>query len=353
MKTYIKQAKDEGLNWQTALIEDTETEIKLLIKAAVLGAWAWAILNQRITELVNNATDELEIEDLKIRARISLLAFATIAYRSYKRAMASVDIKIYPQVINYVDDPSKSNEKALQKAMGHNYIETAVPLNEYTQEYMRKVSNATDQLAHSTAKDDYSSNVSLRNISEMSVRWEAKEKARQKLIDDGEDLVWISTHANCSKRCQDYQGKLYSMRGKSGTIDGIKYTPLTDATDVYYTTKNGKKTYKNGCISGYNCRHYLIPYRKGNKPIEVPAEVVEKQRKINRTQREMEREVRAARLDAELSATKKKRQEARKTAIKRYRKYREYCAKNEVAYYPSRVQVWDYDREEWRRKHDK
>lgn len=352
MKAYLKQAKDEGLNWQTALIEDTETEIKLLIKSAVLGAWAWAILNQRITELVNNATDELEIEDLKKRARISLLAFATIAYRSYKRAMASVDIKIYPQVINYVDDPSKSNERALRRAMGHNYIETAVPLNEYTQEYMRKVSNATDQLAHSTAKDDYSSNVSLRNISEMSVRWEAKEKARQKLIDDGEDLVWISTHANCSKRCQDYQGQLYSMSGKSGTIDGIKYTPLTDATDVYYTTKNGKKTYKNGCISGYNCRHYLIPYRKGNKPIEVPAEVVEKQRKINRTQREMEREVRAARLDAELSDTKKQKQEARKTAIRRYKKYREYCAKHEVAYYPSRVQVWDYDREEWRRKHN-
>ena len=193
MKAYLKQAKDEGLNWQTALIEDTETEIKLLIKAAVLGAWAWAILNQRITELVNKATDELDIEDLKIRARISLLAFATIAYRSFKRSVEGVNLKILPEVVKYTDEPSRSNERALRRAMGTNYVESAVPLNEYAQEYMHKVSNATDQLAHSTAKDDYSSNVSLRNISEMSVRWEAKEQARQKLIDDGEDLVWIST----------------------------------------------------------------------------------------------------------------------------------------------------------------
>ena len=341
MKKYLKQAKDEGLNWQTALIEDTETEIKLLIRAAVFGAWTWAVLNRRITELVNKTAEEIEIEELKERARVSLLAFATIAYRTFAAAMSGVNVKILPQVVKYTESGDKRAERLIRKSISGGYFDTAQPLNIYAKDYMEKVQGALDELALSTAKDDYSSRVSLRNISEMSVRWEEKEKARQKLIDDGEDLVWISTHANCSVRCQKYQGQLYSLSGKKGFVDGIEYNPLTKATDVFYTTKSGK-TYKNGCISGYNCRHYLIPYRKGNRPFEVPADVVEKQRKINRTQRAMERGVRDARLVAELSIGKDA-QEAKKVAAARYKRYREYCLRNNVAYYPSRVQVWDSD----------
>lgn len=341
MKKYLKQAKDEGLNWQTALIEDTETEIKLLIRAAVFGAWAWTTLNRKIVELVNKTAEEIEIEELKERARVSLLAFATIAYRTFAAAMSGVNVKILPQVVKYTERGDKSAERLLRKSISGGYFDTAQPLNIYAKDYMAKVQGALDELAQSTAKDDYSSRVSLRNISEMSVRWEEKQKARQKLIDDGEDIVWISTHANCSVRCQKYQGRLYSMSNQSGVIDGIKYDPLSDATDVFYTTKSGK-TYKNGCISGYNCRHYLIPYRKGNRPFEVPADVVEKQRKINRTQRAMERGVRDARLVAELSIGKDA-QKAKKVAAARYKCYREYCKRNNVAYYPSRVQIWDSD----------
>lgn len=341
MKHYLKQAKDEGLNWQTALIEDTETEIKLLIRAAVFGAWTWAVLNRKITELVGKAVDEIEIAELKERARVSLLAFATIAYRAFVAAMAGVNVKILPQVVKYTERGDKSAERVIRRAYRSDYFDTAQPLNEYAKDYMKKVHSALDELAMSTAKDDYSSRVSLRNISEMSVRWDEKQKALQKLIHDGEDLVWISTHANCSVRCQKWQGKLYSMSGKRGVIDGIEYQPLTDATDVLYTTKAGK-TYKNGCISGYNCRHYLIPYRKGNKPFAVPADVVEKQRRINRTQRAMERGVRDARLEAELQMGEEAR-EARKIAVARYKRYKEYCKRNNVAYYPSRVQIWDSD----------
>lgn len=341
MKKYLKQAKDEGLNWQTALIEDTETEIKLLIRAAVFGAWAWTTLNRKIVELVNKTAEEIEIEELKERARVSLLAFATIAYRTFAAAMSGVDLKILPQVVKYTNSGDKRAERLLRKSISGGYFDTAQPLNIYAKDYMATVQGALDELAQSTAKDDYSSRVSLRNISEMSVRWEEKQKARQKLIDDGEDIVWISTHANCSVRCQKYQGRLYSMSNQSGVIDGIKYDPLSDATDVFYTTKSGK-TYKNGCISGYNCRHYLIPYRKGNRPFEVPAAVVEKQRKINRTQRAMERGVRDARLVAELSIGKDA-YEAKKVAAARYKRYREYSLRNNVAYYPSRVQIWDSD----------
>ena len=255
MKKYLKQAKDEGLNWQTALIEDTETEIKLLIRAAVFGAWTWAVLNRRITELVNKTAEEIEIEELKERARISLLAFATIAYRTFAAAMSGVNVKILPQVVKYTESGDKRAERIIRQAYRSDYFDTAQPLNIYAKDYMEKVQGALDELAQSTAKDDYSSRVSLRNISEMSVRWEEKQKARQKLIDDGEDLVWISTHANCSVRCQKYQGQLYSLSGKKGFVDGIEYNPLTKATDVLYTTKSGKTTVQLSDYIGNKLQH--------------------------------------------------------------------------------------------------
>ena len=132
---------------------------------------------------------------------------------------------------------------------------------------------------------------------------------------------------------------MYSLDGSSGKIDGYEYRPLKDVTEVYYTTKAGK-TYRNGIIYGYNCRHYLIPYNKGNKPIEVPADIVEQQRKINNTQRAMERRVRELRELAATTPIKEDRIKARKEAVKSYKEYKDYCRDYNVAYYPSRVQVW-------------
>ncbi len=149
----------------------------------------------------------------------------------------------------------------------------------------------------------------------------------------------ISAHANCSKRCEAAQGKLYSLDGTSGTIDGVSYRPLEEVTEVYVTTKSGK-TYRNGIIYGFNCRHYLITYKEGTKPIEVSAETIEEQRRINNTQRAMEREVRYYRDKAVTEPTKEARKEARLQAKAAYSRYKEYSKRNKVAYYESRVSIW-------------
>ena len=339
MQRYIKQAKDEGLDWQTSLIMDMQTSIKALLSTAVLLGWSWATINSRLGKILEDA-DEIEIEELKERAKSSLLIFATVAYRQLLNSLKGVDINIYQSVARYDKSPTQANQKTLTADLsGRGAWTIEQPLQEFSQDYMKKVRSAFSDLAKSSAKDDYSSNVSLRNISEMSVRWERKQAEQSRLEEEGEDLVWISAHANCSKRCQPYQGKLYSMSGRSGKIDGHAFRPLSVATDVEYTTKSGK-TYKNGCISGYNCRHYLIPYRKGNNPIEVPADVVAKQREINTTQRAMERKVRDLRDLAVTLPDKTDRAKARKSAVKAYAEYKDYCRKNEVAYYPSRVAIW-------------
>lgn len=333
MKRYIKQAKDEGLDWQTSLIMDVQTEIKKIISQAVLLGWSWAVVNAKVLEAVKD-TDELT-EALKDRARTSLLTFATVEYRKLQNGLASVNLSMLDKMSEYEANPSQKLENELKTE----YIEIAQPLREFSQDYMKKVRTAFDELARSQAKDDYGANVSLRNIAEMTVRYEDKLKEIEKLKADSNNLVWISAHANCSKRCEAAQGKLYSLDGTSGTIDGVSYRPLEEVTEVYVTTKSGK-TYRNGIIYGFNCRHYLIPYKEGTKPIEVSAETVEKQRKINNTQRAMEREVRYYRDKAVTGETKEARKEARAKAKAAYSRYIAYSEKNKVAYYPSRVAIW-------------
>lgn len=355
MRDYIKQAKDEGLDWQTSLIDDLQTQLKILIVTAILGGWAWPLVNAAVGKLIKEA-DDIEIPELRERTKSSLLNFATVEYRRLATATRGVNLKLVDKVSDYVEKPTQRTAESLVTAMSQSGMSVdgmtagiepsgqwwtiEQPLGEFSKDYMKKVRSAFGDLAKSDAKDSYSDRVSLRNISEMTVRWERKQAEQARLEAEGKDLVWISAHANCSKRCEPYQGKLYSMSGRSGEIDGYSFIPLKDVTDIEYTSEKTKKSYPNGIIKGYNCRHYLIPYNKGNKPIEVPADIVAQQREINNTQRAMERQVRDLRELAVTTPVKSDSTRARKAAVKAYKEYKDFCREHKVAYYPSRVQVW-------------
>lgn len=352
MKRYVKQAKDEQLNWQTLLIDDAQTDLKLLIKMAVINKWGWQKFNSRAKEIILETVDELELPELKAKARQSLANFAVIEYRKARDALRKIDPNLLSSVVIILEGSYRQKLKAskeLASVIQGDYIENAQPLREFSRDYMAKVKKAFSELASSSAKDNYSSNVSLRNISEMSVRWNDKQSMLNNLQEKGVRLVWISSHANCSERCQKWQGRLYSLNGTSGMEDGIPYQPLENAMDVYETTKSGK-TYRNGCISGFNCRHELIPYRKGSSPIEVSAKVIERQREINRRQREYERAIRHERTKAELAVLPSERKKYRDKAVELNKKYIEYSKSNNVAYYPSRLQITDDDIEQLNKK---
>lgn len=366
MRDYVKQARDEGLNWQAIIIEETEIDIKVLIKQAILDNLSFDTINKRVIEQINNAIEELEPQELKERSKRLLLAYATEQYRKLKDATRSMSLILLAAMALVYNNKKLTQKQAQQvnrtlnrsptmRVMGienlrlnqhTGYYDIGQALQQYSKDYMRKVEKTFSELARSTARDGYASNVSLRNIAEMTVRYENHINQLAELKEKDVNLVWISTHANCSQRCASWQGKLYSLDGTYGTIDGIKYQPLENATDIYYTTKAGK-TYKNGIISGFNCRHYLIPYEKGNKPVHVPANIVERERKINDTQRELEREVRGYR---DMALTFKgiddiKAKQYRAKAIAKNKEYIQYSKKNKVAYYPSRTKIFD---ENWR-----
>lgn len=366
MNKYIKQAKNEGLNWQTILIEEAETELKVIVKQAVLRGLPFAQVNAQVIRAVNKYIAEIEIIELKERSRKILYDYATREYWRIKDAVRGFNLSLFDLMIltatNKCVKGAQAREirRAVARSPSFNlrgitannavtetdtgYYEIGQALQTYSKTYMALVEKAFNELATSTARDSYASNVSLRNIAEMTVRYDKHVEELSRLKANGVRLVWTSTHANCSKRCEPWQGKLYSLDGTSGTIDGIRYRPLEVATDIYYTTKAGK-IYKNGIISGFNCRHYLIPYEKGNKPVEVPAKVVERQREINERQRELERDIRRYR-DLALvykSVDKVKYTTYRQLAIDKNNEYITFSRKNKVAFYPSRTKIFKGD----------
>ena len=123
-------------------------------------------------------------------------------------------------------------------------------------------------------------------------------------------------------------------------VDGIQFQPLKNATDIYYTTKTGV-TYKNGHITGFNCRHRLFPYKKGYTQPLVSAEEIEKQRNIDQRMRKYERDIRYYKeralmykgVDNDIYV------QARNKARRINERYIQFAKDNSRAYYPSRTQI--------------
>ena len=186
---------------------------------------------------------------------------------------------------------------------------------------------------------------------ELAVRYAAAVENLQRLIDEGVLFCWISSHANCSPRCRQYQGKLYSLfqgkttingreYGESGTIDGIPYRPINEAL-------SGANNDGNGCISGYGCRHRAIEYEKGSRPPEDFSKAeMEREYAVDKQQRayenrirqlkQEEKQLRACGMDREASAKRKQWRRLTKD-------YQIYSIEHDRAYYPYRYVI---DRDE-------
>lgn len=209
-------------------------------------------------------------------------------------------------------------------------------------DYDKKVMNQTKLLASEPGKytDKNGRAISLRNKVEMSVRYAANQNDLAQFKNEGVKLVWTSSHADASPRCSPYQGKLWSLDGKSGIIDGIRYKPIEEALN-----SNGG----NSIINGYNCRHYLIEYEKGSKaPKHYTSAEIQKEYKIDQKQRNYENNIRLLKTEEtllrqqgftkEASAYRKKWQALNK-------KYEQFSADNNRAFYPWRTRISQEERE--------
>ena len=357
----MKDLAKDRLNKQVGVVQDCETEIKTLTLNCVLSRLDYGTTNKKVMQLIDRAVAEIESEEIKKSVRTTLTNYASRIYLEWVKifgtatlgvillgVLLSKGINAPESVKTALSSLPKDTQQNLSYVAPDYVYNRGVALYEEPAKYEKRINEILD----SVAKDDYSERYSLRASVERQVRAEWQEKQIQGLKDSGVKFVWIDTHANCSERCQDWQGKLYSTDGTTGTIDGIPYQPLENATDRYETTKAGK-TYKNGTLTGFNCRHKAIPYKKGFKPDVIPKEVIDRQREIEKRQRELERTCRKyetrtlgykeLKENATLKADKvinTKLYKHNKELVKKWRgEYESFCRENKVPIYYSRLRV--------------
>lgn len=349
----------DPLNEQASTLVDAQTDIKLAIKRGVLSGYGKEYVKAEVRKIIDRAIARIRSPTLKEDARKSLMQFADRAYLNFVQTLGISSAVIASVIVimrSITAQPTQSDlyvpktpaevkaVKQIASAEGLSYkaFNKGLPLQEFQKIYMQRVSTALQSLAEENALDpnDFTGRNSLRNLAEMQVRYERHQSKIAEFKTKGTKLVVCSVHADCSDRCAQWQGRVYSLDGTVGvTEDGQKYIPLEIATDVYYTTKAGR-TYKNGLL-GFNCRHKLVEYKNGMVIPSVSEREQKREYTVTQRQRVMERGVISAREIAlcvkgvEGEAYKK----WRTIAQKRYKAYREFSTAHNRAYYPDRVKI--------------
>jgi len=214
-------------------------------------------------------------------------------------------------------------------------------------QYDKKIKEYINQISdlEITTSEKGKKSISLWQKAELDVRHEKQMKMIDDLKNENVDLCWISTHPDCSKRCEKWQGKLVSLTLPS-TMTGFRVKKV-DGNWVYslkeIMAQKDKYGYENNIINGFNCRHHLTPYTpNSNAPTEYTAEEIKKQRQIETNIRAKEREIRHLKTKLKgytiISEIDKNNARKLKALIKsKIADYKKYCDDNGYAWYEYRI----------------
>ena len=333
---------------QAIALEEAETRIRETVKNEFFKQAPAATIGKKVDKIIFEALKDVKIPALRDAALRSLRNFARRQYNELKRSFGT-NMTVLLALLKLTDTgASDAVKQASRRTLVNQGYDAAnlygTALKKFSEDYMRKnVRPALDRLAKQFTldPDDVSRRNSLRNRAEMEVRYQGHLDNLAELRAGGNNLVIISTHADCSKRCRPWQGRVYSLDRTSGiTNDGRSYVPIEVATDVWYVSPRTRKRYPNGLFS-YNCRHYAVPYRSGYRfPKPNPAEEA-RQYAITQKQRELERNVRYWRTKAitDKNVDRASYLNARKKAIEWNNEYIRYSQEHRRAYYPSRTKI--------------
>lgn len=364
-----EEARKSNPDWDKEVAQDIKAWSKLYIFDAVLSKREYKAIIEAVGKRIDAFTSLIEQKEIRDGRRAELYEYANALYKwatehfgrftPYLLGLAltknpkPAEIKILQKntaavMVDFGDTPLPRISIPAQRGEGYT---TAVGGNMYYREMQKLVRSQLNEYAKSDPKPRYYANVNPRNIAEMSVRFEAYKSKKQSLIDKGVRFVYVPPHSNCSKRCQPLQGKVYSLDGTSGTIDGRRFIPIEDAAEnITYKSERTGRTYYNGLFS-YNCRHTLDAYERGMNIERIPDGVIEKTREAEMQQREMERHYRSLREKEELyrivykhSGNEEIHKEAtaiRAEAAELRKKYVAFSKKSGLAYLPNRLQIME------------
>lgn len=336
-------------------VEDCETEVKQIVRKGYFSGLSRAQVDTKAAAVIKAMSKKVKSEALRqvaVAAMYALvarcwallvLAFGSAGKVAFMAIKAAQTGKLTADIA-----PSGSVSSAAAVRSGGLDYETSakgVPAQKYSKDYMRDVQRTMVRFADEEAVDlnDVGERHSIRARAELEVRFSEHEENIENLRKAGERLVVCSVHADCSKRCSPYQGRVYSLDGTRGTTaDGRAYVPLEEATNNprdKYVTKAGK-VYQNGLL-GYNCRHYLYAYREGMAIPKVSKAEQEKERAVNARQREYERTIRLYRERALTLAETNPvaAREYKEKAAAENKAYIDFSRENKRAYYPDRVKI--------------
>lgn len=366
MKTQLHSDKIIQHNFDKVLsISGIEIKVKEMILKAFMVAKDKRILYQQIVSFVENEIKKIKLDDIeKYKKSIDYWTKFWISkyYNDYSNILmlALIQIERTGAKTDGMIKYTSTGKKLPVPFKIIDFMETKQSqLKEYplasskVANYYQEFKNVTESFIQNGFKEmpelvngKIVHGRTLFAKTERQVRFEYHQEQLAELRAKGVQLVWINSHANCSKRCEKFQGKLYSLNGTHGyTVEGYQYKPIEKAIDVYVFTKSGT-VWKNG-LFGFNCRHRMIPYVQGSiAPATIPAAVIEKQRKIDSIQRQMERQIFEMRKEAYLlrsvpssSFCLRKAKMLEKKATSLFKDYVSFSKANKRVWYPERCRI--------------
>lgn len=331
-----------------------ESEIKRIVKDAFFLRLYEAETRKKADKVIKKAMKDITIPTLREAAFISLWTFyrqqqalwrnipynTLLVFLALGKKSCTVEYAKKMTQTQATEIIARSELPVFEEAARDTSKQYGVPLGEYTRKYFEeRIKPTMEHVARARAADPFASkkNISLRAKAELEVRYEHNQNMIADLMDSGVRLVVSSSHADCSARCRPWQNRVYSLDGTSGkTDDGRSFVPLENATNIL--TPNGR--WFNGLL-GFNCRHYLVPYKKGLQFGKYSEAVEAKEYKITVTQRKMERDIYNLRDEAMLSYgldADKYRKLSTEAAIAT-KKYINYSKRNGRAIYLARTEL--------------
>jgi hypothetical protein len=325
----------------------TVSTMQLKIKDTILVDVTNGVSKEETEQKIQRIIQSLNFKDSRLNktAIKTLSQFSKTLYWQISNQIKRLS-KGYQEEMQQTEPSYKVNledgfNPLLEKQKYRPFIDDAPKGLAVIENYRDRVKDVVKELATETPivvrqrPDGTTYKVSLRNLAEIRVRYEANQTDIEQLKDDGVDLVYTSSHADASGRCAPYQGKLYSISGRSGkTNDGIEYTPLD-------TALLGPDGDGNGIISGYNCRHRLVAYQQGLRPpTDYDEATIKKERTIDQKQRNYENRIRAIKQEERLFRSFGEKQEAnelREKWLNLTNDYKRFSLTNGRAYYNWRL----------------
>lgn len=314
------------------VFQDAETRIKTLILMAFLFMWGEYVLRLRVSKIIKDT--ELKIGDIPNRQAYMAGLIATsnaMILNSYRKPH-----------LEFLAKKEELKLKTPGEAFSIAHAKASPNVKDYAKELRRYRKELAERPIVTLETGKHS--ISLWQKAELDVRYEHQLSMIEDLKAQGIDLCYISSHPDCSKRCEPWQGKLVSLTKHSrmsgfrvGKVDGKWVYSLPDIT-----SQRDKYGYNNNVIVGFNCRHKLIAYKGQLPPTKFSKEDVHDQRKIETRIRAMERDIRKIKERAYLAEKSKDNQDAaflKKKAKYMVEKYKRFCTGNGYAWENYRIQI--------------